>query len=158
MSQHHVRAFDQEETKSSCRRQSAGGPVQNLVAFSTKRDQVGLRVVTKGATPSHVVNIEILGASTLLTAPTITLQDFSMQPGIQLRRLSNSRPFLRSRIIHVACSLQKLAAQRLLRMNHRWMLSVRKSVRLFPSPKQRPPENRRRSFRGSSPETCRCRA
>ena len=78
MSQHHVRAFDQEETKSPCRRQSAGGPVQNLVAFSTKRDQVGLCVVTKGTAPSYVVNIEIRRASTLLAAPTITLQYLCM--------------------------------------------------------------------------------
>ena len=63
-------------------RESTGGPVLNLVAFSTKRDQVGLRVVTKGAAASHVVNVETLGASTYLTAPTITLQDFSMQPRI----------------------------------------------------------------------------
>ena len=45
------------------------GPVQNLVAFSTKRDQVGLRVITKNVAPSNMVNMEILGASTLLTAP-----------------------------------------------------------------------------------------
>jgi hypothetical protein len=61
---------------------SAGEPVQKLVAFPAKRDQVGLGIVTKAAAPSQVVNIEILGASTFLTAPTITLQDFSTQPGI----------------------------------------------------------------------------
>jgi len=32
------------------------GSVQNLVAFPTKRDQVGLCVVTNGAPSSHVVN------------------------------------------------------------------------------------------------------
>jgi len=42
-----------------------------------KRDQADISVVTKGAAPSHVVNIEILGASICLTAPTIKLQDFS---------------------------------------------------------------------------------
>ena len=56
--------------------------MQDLVAFPTKRDQVGLYVVAKGAAPSHVVNIEVLGASTYLAAPTVTLQDFSMQPRI----------------------------------------------------------------------------
>ena len=56
--------------------------MQNLMACPAKCDQVGLRVVTKGAAPCRVVNIEILGASTFLTAPTITLQDFSPQPGI----------------------------------------------------------------------------
>ena len=61
---------------------SAGEPVQKLVAFPTKRNQVGLCIVTKSAAPSQVVNIEILGASTFLTAPTVTLQDFSAQPGI----------------------------------------------------------------------------
>ena len=84
---------------------SAGGPVQKLVAFPAKRDQVGLCIVTKSAAQSQVVNIEILRASTFLTAPTITLQDFSTQPDIQLGRLSNSRPFLRSGIIHGACFL-----------------------------------------------------
>jgi hypothetical protein len=79
--------------------------MENLVAFPTKRDQIGLSVVTKAAARSHVVNIKILGVSTFLTAPTITLQDFSAQSRICLRRLSNSRFFLQSRIIHVACSL-----------------------------------------------------
>jgi hypothetical protein len=79
--------------------------VQYLMACPTKRDQVGLRVVTKGAAPCQVVNIEVLGASTLLTAPTITLQDFSTQHRIYAGRLSNSRPFSQSRIIHVAWPL-----------------------------------------------------
>ena len=81
------------------------GSVQNLVALPTKRDQVGLCIVTQGAAQYHVVNIEILGASTFLTAPTITLQDFSAQTRIYLRSLSNSRVCFQSRIIHVACSL-----------------------------------------------------
>ena len=68
---------------------SAGGAVQKLVAFPTKRDQVGLCIVTKSAAQSQVVHIEILRASPFLTAPTITLQDFSTQPDILLRRLSN---------------------------------------------------------------------
>jgi hypothetical protein len=79
---HRCEAHDQEETKSPCRLESAGGPVQMLVAFPAKRDQVGLYVVAKGAAPSHVVNIEVLGASTYLTAPTVTLQDFPIQPRI----------------------------------------------------------------------------
>lgn len=54
-------------------------PVQNLVAFPTKRDQVGLCIVTQGAAPSDVVHIEIPRASTFLTAPTITFQDFPAQ-------------------------------------------------------------------------------
>ena len=53
--------------------------VENLMACPTKRNQVGLCVVTKGTSSSHVVNIEILGASTFLTSPTITLQNFSTQ-------------------------------------------------------------------------------
>ena len=56
--------------------------MQNLVAFPTERDQVDLCVVTKGAAASHVVNVETLSASTYLAAPTITLQDFLMQPRI----------------------------------------------------------------------------
>src|SRR6202050_1329689 len=127
------------------------------MACPTKCDQVGLRVVTKGAAPCDVVNIEILGASTFLTAPTITLQDFTTQNCKCAGRLSNSRPFLQSRIIHVACFLQKLTAQRLW-MNNRWMLSIRDLVHLRQSPKQHPQENQRRSFRGNSPEICRSRA
>jgi hypothetical protein len=127
------------------------------MACPTKCDQVGLRVVTKGAAPCYVVNIEILGASTFLTAPTITLQDFSTQHRIYAGRPSNSSPFLQSRIIHVVYFLQKLTAQRQW-MNIRWMLSIRDLVRLRQSPKQRPQENQRRSFRGNSLEICRCRA
>jgi hypothetical protein len=52
-----------------------GGSVQNLVAFSAKRDQVGLRVVTQRAAPSDVVNIEVLGGPTLLATPTVPFQD-----------------------------------------------------------------------------------
>jgi hypothetical protein len=50
--------------------------VQNPVAFPTKRDQVGLDVITKGAASSDMVNIEVLRASTFLTSPAITFQDF----------------------------------------------------------------------------------
>ena len=57
---HQCETHDQKETKSSCRRRSAGGPMENLVAFPTKCDQVSLCVITKGAPPSHVVNIEVL--------------------------------------------------------------------------------------------------
>ena len=53
--------------------------MRELMAFPAKRDQVRLCVVTKSAAPYHVVNIEILGASTLLTAPSIAFQDFSTQ-------------------------------------------------------------------------------
>lgn len=56
--------------------------MQNLVAFPTECDQVGLSIVTKVAAPFYVVNIEVLAASTFLTAPTITVQDFPSQPGI----------------------------------------------------------------------------
>jgi hypothetical protein len=79
--------------------------MQNVMARPTKRDQVGLRVVTKGAAPCYVVNIEVLEASTFLTAPTITLQDFSTQHRIYAGHLSNSRPFSHSRIILVAWPL-----------------------------------------------------
>jgi hypothetical protein len=50
--------------------------VQNLVALPAKRDQIGLCVVTQGAAAYQVVNIEILGASTFLTPPTVAFQDF----------------------------------------------------------------------------------
>ena len=50
--------------------------MHQLVAFPTKRDQVGFQVVTKCATSSQGVNIEILEAATYLTAAVIALQDF----------------------------------------------------------------------------------
>jgi hypothetical protein len=65
-----------------------------MVALPAQRDEVGLCVVTQGAATSYVVNLKTLGASTFLTAPTIPLQDFFMQPRIELRHQSNSRPFL----------------------------------------------------------------
>ena len=75
------------------------------MAFPAKRDQVRLYIVTKGAAPSYVVNIEVLRASTFLTAPAITFQDFSAQSRIELGQLSNSGPSLRSGIIHVPWSV-----------------------------------------------------
>jgi hypothetical protein len=56
--------------------------VYELVAVSTKRDQIGLVVVAKRTAPLDVVNVEILRASTCLAAPTIALQDFLSQPRI----------------------------------------------------------------------------
>jgi hypothetical protein len=47
--------------------------VQNSVAFSAKRNQVGIGVITEGAAPSYVVNIEIRQTPTFLTVPTIAL-------------------------------------------------------------------------------------
>jgi hypothetical protein len=35
------------------------GPVQSLVAFPTKRDQVGLCVFTQGTAPSHMMNVQV---------------------------------------------------------------------------------------------------
>ena len=51
------------------------GTVQNFVAFPTKRDQVGFKILSKCATSSQVVNVEILEATAYLTAPVIALQD-----------------------------------------------------------------------------------
>lgn len=72
------------------------GPVQSLVAFPTKCYEVLLRVVTEGAAPSHVVDIEIPEGSAFLTTPTVAFQDHTTQRRIKSRRQSNSGPFLRS--------------------------------------------------------------
>ena len=56
--------------------------MENLVAFPTKCDQVGLCVVSKVASPSQMMNVEIPEGSAFLAAPTITLEDFLMQPRI----------------------------------------------------------------------------
>jgi hypothetical protein len=121
------------------------------MAFSTKCDEVGLAVIPKCATPYRVVNIEILRASTILTAPTISLQNFSPQPCIKLRRLTNSGPFLQDGITHVARFLRMHAAQ-VLRASHGWVTRIRDSVPIRPSPRQHQQENRRRSFRANSLE------
>jgi hypothetical protein len=75
-----------------------------LVAFPAKRNEISLDIATKCATPSQVVNIEILEAATYLTAPVIALQDFFAQPGIRNGRYSNSGSFLRDGIAHLAFS------------------------------------------------------
>jgi hypothetical protein len=81
------------------------GTVQNLVAFPAKRDQVGPRVLSKGAAPSQVVNIEILEAATYLTSPVIARQDLLAQPRIRDGRWADSMPLLRNRVAHVAFSV-----------------------------------------------------
>ena len=70
--------------------------MQDLVAVPTKRDEVGLRVVTESASPSHVVNVKVPERSTLLAAPTVALQNDATQLRIKSLRRSNSWPFLRS--------------------------------------------------------------
>ena len=70
------------------------------VAISAKRDQIGLGVIAACATPSQVVNIEILEAATYLTAPVVTLQDSLTEPRIRDGRHSDSRRFLRNGVAH----------------------------------------------------------
>ena len=81
------------------------------MTFPAKSDQVGLCVATKGTPRDRMVDIEILRASTLLKAPTITFQDFSSQLRIYFRSHPNSRSFLRGGIIHVPDPLEKPAGQ-----------------------------------------------
>ena len=50
-----------------------------LVTSSAKGNEVRLDIITERATPSLVVNIEILVAATYLTAPVVTSQDFLAQ-------------------------------------------------------------------------------
>jgi hypothetical protein len=80
---------------------SLGRLMHCLVAFPAKRNQISLDIVTKCATPSQVVNIKILEAATYLTAPVIALQDSFAQPRIRNARQSNSRLFLRDRVVHL---------------------------------------------------------
>jgi hypothetical protein len=70
--------------------------VQHLVAFPTKRDQVGFQVLSKGTAPSQVVNIEILEAATYLTAPVIARQGLLAQPRKRDGRCADSIPLLRN--------------------------------------------------------------
>ena len=66
------------------------------MAFPAKRDQVDLGIVTKGASPYYMMNIEIFEGSTLLTTPTVALQNHATQLRIRSWRRSNPRLFLRS--------------------------------------------------------------
>jgi hypothetical protein len=56
--------------------------------------------------------------STLLTTLTVAFQDHVTQHRVKSRRLSNSQPFLRSRVIHFALSLSKPSARKP-QMSHR---------------------------------------
>jgi hypothetical protein len=49
--------------------------MQAPVAFPADRNQIGLRVVSKGASPSHMMNVQIFEGSTVLTTPTVAFQD-----------------------------------------------------------------------------------
>ena len=79
--------------------------MQNLVAFPTKRDQVGFQVLSECAAPPQVVNIEILEAATYLTVPVITRQDLFAQRRISDRGDPDSRPLMRNRVAHLAFSV-----------------------------------------------------
>ena len=72
------------------------------MAFPAKRNQVSLDIVTKCATPSQVVDIEIFEAATYLTTPVIALQDFFTQPRILDGRHSETGSFSGNRVAHVA--------------------------------------------------------
>jgi hypothetical protein len=71
------------------------------VAFPAKCNQIGFGVVAKCTSPSHVVNIEILKASTPLAAPVVTRQDFFTQLRIRDGRYSNPRPLSQDRVAHL---------------------------------------------------------
>jgi hypothetical protein len=88
------------------------------VAFPTKCDEVRFHVVTEGAAPSHVVDIEIPEGSAFLTTPTVAFQDHATQRPIKPQRRLNSLSFLRRRVIHLASSLTKPSAPSL-QVNHR---------------------------------------
>jgi len=64
--------------------------MQNLVAFSAKRDQIGLRIIAERAASSFVVNIEMLEATTELTPPTIARKDLFPQLCVGIRRQPDS--------------------------------------------------------------------
>jgi hypothetical protein len=125
--------------------------MRTLMAFSAKRDQVDLCVLTEGAPPSHVVNIEILRASAMLTPPSIAFQDFSTQLRVEFWRHLNSRSFLQSAIIRSPAGPRQ-------RVNKHWLRSLQGFVPIRLLLKQRPPENRRKSFQVNNLEICRCRA
>jgi hypothetical protein len=82
------------------------GPMQHLVAVPAQCDQVSLRVVTEGASPSHMMNVQILERSTSLAAPTIARQDLLAQLSIRDGRCADSMALLQNRVAHVAFSAE----------------------------------------------------
>jgi hypothetical protein len=74
------------------------------MASSTERNQISFGIVAECATSSQVVNIEILKASTSLTAPVVTHQDFFTQLRIWNGRYPNSRPLSQDGVAHRAFS------------------------------------------------------
>jgi hypothetical protein len=61
-----------------------------FVAFSAECDQVLFLVATRLAAELEVVHLQILHATANLAAPTVALQDLSMQ--FAIARLIESRP------------------------------------------------------------------
>jgi hypothetical protein len=80
----YLRVVERTDSESSCLRELAGTSVKNLMALPTKRDQVGFCIIANSAPPCHMMNVEIPRASTALTAPTISLQDFAAQQRIKV--------------------------------------------------------------------------
>ena len=64
--------------------------MQNLVAFSAKRDQIGLRIIAERAAFSFVVNIEMLKAATELALPAIARKDLFPLLCVGVRRQPDS--------------------------------------------------------------------
>ena len=99
-----------------------GRSMHCLVTFPAKRNQISLDIVTKCATPSQVVDIEILEAATYLTAPVVTDQDFFTQPRIREGRYWNSMPLSQDGVAHLAFSVgsdgPRVAAERRMDAEH----------------------------------------
>jgi hypothetical protein len=101
----------------------------------------------------HVMDIEIPEGSAFLTTPTVAFQDQTTHRRLKPWYRLNSLSFLRRRVIHLASSLRKPSAPNL-QVNRRWSSDTRYLVRIFRSPKQRPPGSRHRSFPGNNHVIC----
>ena len=132
------------------------GLVLQLVAVPAQCDQVSLRVVTEGASPSHMMNVQIPERSAFFAAPTIAFEDRATQHRIRDGRYSDSRPLSQDGSL-ISLFLQDPKAHTL-RLSNRWMLSILDLVWNSPFPRQRQQENRRKSFRANSLGICHSQA
>ena len=81
--------------------------MQDSVAFPAKRNQVGLDIITKGAAPSHVVNIEILRGIHIPDSANHHAPRFLSAASHMARTPSEFEVFFAKRNHSFACFLQE---------------------------------------------------
>ena len=54
------------------------------VAISAERDQIFVSVITQPASEANVMDLKIIGATTVLASPAVTLQHFDTEFAIRI--------------------------------------------------------------------------